>query len=75
MNDFFAYAPHDGVITPARESEMLWKIIGAIVVIWLVFAIASAILKSLIPLVILGLILVGAVTVYRNMSAKSASRL
>ena len=54
---------------------MLWKIIGAIVVIWLVLAVASAILKSLIPLVILGLVLLGAVTVYRNMSSKSPSRL
>ena len=32
---------------------MFWKILGAIVVIWLVLMVASAIIKSLIPLAII----------------------
>ena len=53
---------------------MLWKVLGALVLIWIAFAVISAILKSIIPLVILGLVVLGAVTVYRNMQ-KSPSRL
>jgi hypothetical protein len=52
---------------------MLWKVIGALVLIWLAIAVVSAIVKSIIPLIILGLIVVGAVAVYRNMQ-KSPSR-
>ena len=53
---------------------MFWKVLAAIVLVWLAIGIISAIVKSIIPLVILGLIVVGAVTVYRKANANTPSR-
>ena len=44
---------------------MFWKILGAIVAIWLVLMVASAIIKSLFPLAIIALVIIGIVTVVK----------
>jgi hypothetical protein len=53
---------------------MLWKVLGVIVLAWLAIGLISAIVKSVIPLVILGLIILGAVTLYRKANANEPSR-
>ena len=53
---------------------MWWKVLGAIVLVWLAIGIVSAILKSLIPLVILGLVVAGAVVVYKKANSNTPSR-
>ncbi|GAB3126153.1 hypothetical protein GCM10027289_01520 [Tsukamurella serpentis] len=44
---------------------MFWKIIGAVVVIWIALLLLSAIIKSLIPLVLIALVVIGIVTVVK----------
>ncbi|NMD56163.1 MULTISPECIES: hypothetical protein [Tsukamurella] len=48
---------------------MFWKILGAIVAIWLVLMVASAIIKSLFPLAIIALVIIGIVTVVKWLSS------
>ncbi|WP_166436392.1 hypothetical protein [Tsukamurella asaccharolytica] len=48
---------------------MFWKILGAIVVIWLALMVASAIIKSVIPLAVIALIVIGIVTVVKWLSS------
>ncbi len=48
-----------------RCSAMFWKILGAIVVIWLALMVASAIIKSLFPLAMIALVVIGIVTVVK----------
>ncbi|GAA1017527.1 MULTISPECIES: hypothetical protein [Tsukamurella] len=44
---------------------MFWKIIGAIVVIWIALMVASAIIKSLLPLALIALVIIGIVSVVK----------
>lgn len=53
---------------------MFWKVLGVIVLAWLAIGLISAIVKSVIPLVILGLVVVGALTLYRKANSNTPSR-
>ena len=53
---------------------MFWKIIGAIALIWLVLAIASTILKALVPLVVIALVVIGIVTVVKWLGSGSKAK-
>ncbi|MDF0531458.1 hypothetical protein P0W64_11915 [Tsukamurella sp. 8F] len=53
---------------------MFWKILAAIVVIWLALMILGAIIHHLIPLLVLGLIVVGIVSVVRWFSSADKSK-
>ncbi|GAA4393124.1 hypothetical protein [Tsukamurella soli] len=44
---------------------MFWKIIGVIAALWLAFLIVSVLVKALFPLAILGLVVIGIVTVVK----------
>ena len=52
---------------------MFWKIIGAIVLIWIALMVASAIVKALFPLAVLALVILGIVTVVKWLSSSSKS--
>ncbi|CAM3746512.1 hypothetical protein TSST111916_04335 [Tsukamurella strandjordii] len=51
--------------TPSKGPAMFWKIIGAIVVIWIALMVASAIIKSLLPLALIALVIIGIVSVVK----------
>ncbi|BDD83045.1 hypothetical protein TPB0596_28080 [Tsukamurella pulmonis] len=52
---------------------MFWKILGAIVVLWLALMVASAIIKSLFPLAVIALVVIGIVTVVKWLSSGKKS--
>ncbi|MGH3723660.1 MAG: hypothetical protein ACRDUS_05990 [Mycobacterium sp.] len=44
---------------------MLWKIIGVLLVVWLAFLVVGAIFKLLVPMLVVGAVILGAVMLYR----------
>ncbi|WP_019203339.1 hypothetical protein [Tsukamurella sp. 1534] len=48
---------------------MFWKIIGAIVLIWIALMVVSAIVKSLLPLALIALVIIGIVSVVKWMGS------
>jgi hypothetical protein len=53
------------------EAKMFWKILGAIVAVWLILAIVSSVLKALVPLVVIALVVIGIVTVVKWLGSGS----
>lgn len=53
---------------------MFWKVIAAIIVIWVALMVVSAIVKSLLPLALIALVIIGIVSVVKWLgSNKSAA--
>ncbi len=44
---------------------MLWKIIGVLLVVWLAFLVVGAIFKLLVPILVVGVLILGGVMLYR----------
>ncbi|WP_165611558.1 hypothetical protein [Mycobacteroides franklinii] len=44
---------------------MLWKIIGVLLVVWLAFLVVGAIFKLVVPMLVVGVLILGGVLVYR----------
>ncbi|BDH57026.1 hypothetical protein [Tsukamurella sp. PLM1] len=52
---------------------MFWKILGAIVVIWLALMVVSAVIKWLFPLLMIALVVIGIVTVVKWLGSSKKS--
>lgn len=44
---------------------VLWKIIGVLLVVWLAFLVVGAIFKLLVPILVVGVLILGGVMLYR----------
>ncbi|MFD6198217.1 hypothetical protein ACFWE3_16115 [Mycobacteriaceae bacterium NPDC060252] len=48
-----------------RWVPLLWKIIGVLLVVWLAFLVVGAIFKLLVPILVVGVLILGGVMLYR----------
>lgn len=48
-----------------RWVPVLWKIIGVLLVVWLAFLVVGAIFKLLVPILVVGVLIIGGVMLYR----------
>ncbi|WP_078287681.1 hypothetical protein [Mycobacterium sp. D16R24] len=48
-----------------RWVPVLWKIIGVLLVVWLAFLVVGAIFKLLVPILVVGVLILGGVMLYR----------
>lgn len=48
-----------------RWVPVLWKIIGVLLVVWLAFLVVGAIFQLVVPMLVVGVLILGGVLVYR----------
>lgn len=48
-----------------RWVPVVWKIIGVLLVVWLAFLVVGAIFKLLVPILVVGVLILGGVMLYR----------
>jgi hypothetical protein len=54
---------------------VLWKIIGVLLVVWLAFLIVGAIFKLLVPILVVGVLILGGVMLYRAVADADKTQL
>lgn len=56
-----------------QEAEMLWKIIGVVAIVWIVFAVIGALLEGLFPILMIGAVVFGLYLLYKAVAGSDSS--